>query len=470
MRSRLKNSPQYFLLIIVFIITALNAVTAHISGSEFWPLTLAREFWHIGTVQISLYFKPTFHFVLSVLHFAPLSDWGHIIAAKLIFALMASLSIFLFARWLNFESKLPPENHTLFYVVCVLFLSPLYFSQYVKIRSDLMALFWALALINIVLSYRPPWSSKTAFYIGVVNILLLGSTPRAVLLTIMIFIYTTNLYSIEFKDRKNLKQLLALFLGPLLIAVIPLSTILPALEIHLKNYYLQSFSSSGRMLGHLTTFIQQEPILVFMGFVAGVWSLIQKNIRLSIIFLTSLLAIFLADLKTPFLLASLLPFFLAPFFVQILTLAKNNRFIPAIVLALMLIQSAWLFNKNNWWQSNKHQKEVIVKVSKLIADHPQWSYFDGLGLLPRSPQLMSYLGPDDDIALEYARLMISQQKPDLILYTSRMMLLGDNFVQYLQKNYRAIGPNLFLKNERGENIQIDFAVPPILLFNLSPLQ
>jgi hypothetical protein len=172
-----------------------------------------------------------------------------------------------------------------------------------------------------------------------------------------------------------------------------------------------------------------------------------------------------ADLKTDYLLASLLPFLVLPVFALFHSISSQK----AILLCVAIVVSfPFTASRIDWWSPNEPQLKVVRTLSEILQNHPNASYFDGIGILPRSPQLLAYIGPADDVGNLSAIEKATKQRPDLILYTSRTALLGQGFVDFLLSQYREIGANLYLRKDLDWKLKVDFPAPPVFLFQTNP--
>jgi hypothetical protein len=479
MQNKAVKSILYAL---ILIITLCNALTSFFSDSEFWPVTVSKQLLGVSTLEVSLYFKPTFHALLAGFHLLPIDSWAHILLARGLFAFIVFGQIYFVGKIIHIfqqsqKNKVSPPtadstNHqTLLIAIAtiILFLSPMYFNQSVKIRSDHLATFIALLSIYLILSRPPLWSSRRIYYLVLCQLLLFGSTPRAFALGLMVCALNLVFYWSSWSDRKIRKQLLIVTCTPLIILFFLIAPLFWQVIEMIKFYFLNSFSEGFSHFQTLINWWHIEPQWIVMALCFWLFSFYKKQLFLFLPGLFVCINYSLADLKTPFLLASLMPFMIWPAIYWLSHLGlKHKKYLFALVV-ILVIPYFWTSQRSNWWSTHRYQKEVLVKTNKLLKDHPDWIFFDGMGYLPRANQILSYVGPNDYLSVWHTKRKYFEHNPTLVLYTSRLDLLGDDFRENLLSRYRAIGPNLFLRNDVLGDYAIDFKYPPNLLFHLYPL-
>lgn len=450
-----------------------SALTSHISTSEFWPLTISKELWNFDTPEYSVYFKPSFYLIYSFLHMIPLSNETHVLFGRVLMGIVSIGSFYCLFRIfeLVFGST---QKRNIFFIVGLLAFSPLMFSHLIKIRSDHYSLFFTLLLIFASLKFPPPWPGKHLLLFVGLHYLVLSATPRAIFHDLVGLTFIIPFYWNRLKiNADTRRQFLLVFGGPLLSMAVIFFPIGSALGTQIFIYIRNTYATGSGYWFHFWGWLQREPLLASM-IVAGAIQFLRHAKNQWYLFFPAVVAFLsfaAADLKTPYLLASLLPFFLFPLAGALAMRPLSTR--KLLAFFFLLLGSHALFTARlDWWSSNRHQIEIIRKVSAFLGEHPMYTYFDGLGLLPRSNQLIAYLGPDDDVALEGARRKVLSQKPSVILYNQRMIFLGESYKDYLFKNYRQIAPNLYLRNDLEDDLREDmrFTEIPILLFNLTPIE
>ncbi len=464
------------LCILAFILTF--GIGSHISASEFWPISLSKEvFFHGKTIDSGLFLKPTFHLILGLIYFLPLDNWQHVLVARILFALIGASSLSIFIYWLkNLLFKSSESFGNLGWAIAFL-LSPIFVEQLVKIRSDMLSLFFSLLVLVLACSSPPPHSRSKFLSLILLNLALFGCTPRAIFHEMVVLSFLIPFYGSIFRlHREALNQYLIIFGMPLIFSLVIFLKV--GLGSPLYNIYLsQSFASGFWEFGFVKSWLYREPAgssCILIGLIFLIYKMILKKssrieVSLFLAALTAGLSIAFADLKTPFLIGSFYLFLMAPFIVIFFDFkfysAKTSIALPLLffvwVVIMQPIQRSFLF------ETNTYQKDIIQKLTSFMENHPDYRYFDGLGLLPRSRQILSYLGPSDALSLESAMQKLQTEKPEVILYTSRSMLLKPEFDQLLDSQYEMRDRNLYLKKSLPEQEgKIDFISAPILHFNL----
>jgi hypothetical protein len=462
------KKPIVWIAAIYFPLLLFQGIYTHISASEFWPLKLSKELLHFNTQEIGIFFKPAFHFFLSLIYFVPLSNWQHIIAGRILFVLFALGSLCLFIQSLK-NLRLISLNKQTLCLICLLFLSPLFLSQVVKIRSDMLSLFFSLALLTAATGGPLPWNDRRLIVVTVLNLLLLGCTPRAVFHELVVIGFLLPWVLSQNLNAKAIRQIFISLMMPFLAFAVFFMPLPGFPGIVLTRYLKQSYVNTGDW-GHVENWIRSELFLFILTMVSAAYVVIKKEKieKLAVLpFIISWASIAVADLKTPYLTASYFPFLILPIFLFL----KNISFKQIGMLAIFLLVShISLTNSYSWGSNDLPQKEVIQKISHLLDQNPQWKIFDGLGLFPRSNEVLSYLGPEDERALQGAWYYLKETSPEVVLYTSRLTHLGNEAVELLNSKYFQIAPNLYLRKDLRTDEKIEFKIPPVFLFELYPLQ
>jgi hypothetical protein len=447
----------------------------HISASEFWPISLSKLVLSSGMSDTGIFLKPVFHVLLSFIYFFPLSGWDHILAARILFSIIAFLTCAIFVNWqLRINVKNGQVGRHLFFFL--LFLSPVFLAQVVKVRSDMLALFFSVILISIGSIAKPVYSSKRFLLLATVNLFLLASTPRALIHDIVVvgFLLMYHWKSLRGNPEGQRQYLIAFGIPYLAVAYICKPDGIAS--AFLLPYVRQSYATSFFECGQVYNWIAADPVgFVFslLGFLISLWQMFRSQHWLNelpwlFLFVGGCFGVFLADLKTPFLIASFYPFLLAPALRLVLVggfaWTRSVRFVSIFAL-LWSVQ--FVFTQGAYFiLTNQPQKEIILKLEQLLAEHPDFRYFDGLGILPRSNQMLVYLGPSDNISLDHALNLVKTERPDVFLYTSRTMLMSPYIDEVLAKNYKLIGPNIYLRNDKSGVNKIELASPPSVNFFL----
>lgn len=460
-----------FLFLFAAAILFINALTSFVSASEFWPLTLSGESWLHSTERVSLYFKPVFYFLLSLIYLLPLDNQGHLFVARAIFGILSAGTVLLFIKWTQQTFK-PENKRVYFFVGLLLIASPLFFSQVVKIRSDILVLFFTLLLLKMA-TVPAPWTLKRFASVGLLQCLLVGTTPRGLCHALLALAFLAAFHWETLRKSPLKTKHLLTFVAPYFFGFHFLIIFRADVIQSLFLYYRESYSKSAAIWGHFSNWIYTEPFLLCMVGCSSVLIFISPKFRgfkklVFIPVIAALMSLAFSDLKTPYLIASFFPFLILPLVGIIYRWPIKLKYLG--LMAFCFICSHFIFtSKMDWWTSNQPQRDVINKLEAFLNKNPTYKYFDGLGILPRSKKIISYIGPNDIVGQTSAFHLVVTKEPEVILYTGRMELLGPSFLDLILSHYRQIGPNIFLRNDLKTESKIELKVAPIFIFGTKPL-
>ena len=168
-----------FLLLFFF-----TGVFQHISDSEFWPISLARLFGQFDSSHVSLYYKFFFHGLLRIPYYFELNSVQHLILARTIFSILGICTLFLYFL---IAQKLYQSEKVAFALSTLLLSCIFYFSQWSRIRSDFLVLFFCLLGIYLNLSWTR--QKMRIVLLAVLPFLMILTTPKAIYWIVILTIF-----------------------------------------------------------------------------------------------------------------------------------------------------------------------------------------------------------------------------------------------------------------------------------------
>ncbi len=443
------------LLAVALLIFFLTGVFQHISDSEFWPMSLARLIGQSDSSHSSLIYKFVFLGLLKIPYLFDFSSVEHILATRVIFSLLGIANLLFFYK---ISKKLYQDDNVAFVLTALLFSSLFYFSQWSRIRSDLLVMFFCLLGIYLNL-WRPSQKMRIAV-LTILPLLMIFSTPKAIywIVILTIFCWPGILYL-----SLPLLGICFLFIFSSL--------------IYGSHIFLSAYSSAFFYYMNSWITVQQDPsvftyeigaflkvhfvqiTLSTMGII--VYFRTHKNLKNKIIlgFFVAFLSLLANPQKLPFFICALLPFLILP--AGFLLLRLPNRLYYYGVIALLILQGLGMSSWNQWWVPNKPELDKLSEIEGLIKKVPQATYFDGLGILPRQNLVYSYLGPDDPVTIQGAQQAVLWKKPSFIFRNSRSYLMEPILAIQLEKDYIEIRKGVFVRKEFKTQFDIDLSGMPL---------
>lgn len=387
-------------------------------------------------------------------------------AGRLMFAAFGFGSVYFFFMSLKNMGLFKPTQISIA-VLALTLISPLFLAQVVKIRSDMLSLFFSTALLAAATVKPQPWSEKRFVLVSVLHLALLGCTPRAIMHDLVALSLLVPWLLKNKLVTKSKKQILVAIGFPLMafaVFALPIS----GFPGYVLIRYAQETYKQWNEWGHVWVWIYSEPALiatVALSLIYWVYKSQKKDLIWILPFLVAWLAIAGSNLKTPYLVGSFFPFLILP--VLLASRFFSAKLVSLIAVAIFLSHPL-MTKKYNWGGNNIAQKEVIQKVSLVLKENPTWRIFDGLGLFPRSREILSYLGPEDDRAIEGAWVILTSQEPEVVLYSARFSYMGNKLNEWLLNKYNPIAANLYVRKDLKTESKIELSVPPVFLFQTYP--
>lgn len=437
-----------------------SGIFQHISDSEFWPISLSR---FLGDQQVNhpvLLYKLLFHVILKIPFFFGLTSVEHLIFVRVMFSVIGVMSLTLYYL---IAKRIYRSRWVALTLVILLISCLFYFSQWSRIRSDFISLFFCL--LGIEFSFRWP-DRKMKFAILLVDpFLMILATPKAIYWILILLVFCWP----------GLAYLSLPFIGISLVFLITTfvfgSHIFTEAYTSAIFYFLISWSSMLRELqsgfSQLVYFLESHFVQLAVGFSgAFCFYLKNRNIKNKVIFvfILSLIFIILHPQKVPFFIGALLPFLILPggYFILSIDHATKKYFI--IFLFAFTVQSILTSKASQWWHNNQMELTKISELETLMSALPGSTYFDGIGVLPRQKMIDVYLGPEDPVAIEGAVHSLQSNHPTFIFRNSRSFLAEPFFSIEILKYYTQVRNGVFIRRELAEKVTTDLSGRPLQLY------
>lgn len=442
-----------------------------IGSSEYWPVTLAGH-WSDWRQAPSLIYKPIFHLVLTPLYFFEWDSVTHLRAAKAVFTLIGAASLFLIFKILRARLSWWVSG----WIFCVLLFSQFGFSQFGKIRSDLLSLlFFLLGYWVLVIKKDLGWK-RTLFGLIVFELLMILTTPKAFLLPVALALSCWKARRIQLRPLfwAHVSGLSSGMLALIVYTLINKDASILSSFLSLFKIGQDSFSTARETLVNspLVRFTMNTPLLlmilffVSLAFTKSERSDLSNVLLRGIVFSLGLLSLAFIHPLQPFYLIVLLTVFLVIFLSPQIEKAKflyPILFLVSLIILISKFSTAYFFD-------NRSQLVAIKKIEAELGKLKTVRVLDGLGLAPRIPNTLNYVGPHDPNSVQWAEEELLQNRPEFVIFTSRISMLSSEVINFLQIQYRSVGPGYWLRADLMEDVQLFDLPSAILLFNLEHME
>lgn len=454
-----------------------------ISDSEFWPMAVAKEFGHLPMEHPVLIYKPLFHAILKVPYFFELSSGGHILFSKALFAAIGSSAAVFILYWIGRISGL----RVLVAFIILLFLSETYFTNFFKIRSDVISLALTVAALGISYSVlkRKKLTLKDQIILGLLSGLLFLGTPKAFYHLLVLAAF--NFGMLRSKGEKVRQALRQVFywhgLGP--IAMVGVSGLIAgAIGINLTQaigsaftYFISGYSKPQIGLGSQDLYFVYRGlqidwaiwVLSFVGWIQLVR--LRRTDPLSAGALwawpVAVAAMFLHNQRLPFFWASFWPILILPA-AQVIGQSPWPKWKYAAILSIVFVGFLHSLVPPLWFTSNIIQRKLITEIEEVIQVLPDKRVFDGLGLFPRSDLILAFFSPGDTFANIDAVRTLQQRLPGVVIYSPRSALGEPHISRILDEHYSSVGAGVWILNNQSQGIRFSMSEPLGSWFSFEP--
>ncbi len=462
------DSIFYTFFLFVFAFLFINGINSFISSSEFWSIYLSQKLFTTDSFWRSAYLKPLFHFILSLIYLFKLNDFYHIYVAKIVFSLNGVLQFFLIYKIFIsfFKSRSLGLLPTIF-----IFLSPVFLTNYFRVRSDQLAL--TFFLMFLVISFSD-WQYKKWLQLFLFFLFPAIAIKHFYFSLLALFFLPLRFYWHVFQKQNYIRKLLVILLA---VNIFLWGLYAGASSLH---YFLSSYRSELSQIAQLYFWAKSDFIYLIFSFLPFFSSEFRHFVRkknLTPFFYCQcliLLIIVIHPQKLPFFLASLTPvlYFSVGFFLVYAhdVLRASQKLLFFIVTLLTACNLVIAKKSFHFFSLNNPQLITIERLSNIITTN-KWTYLDGMGLLPRAKNIGCFVSPEDETAQNFCLSALKNGIPDAIIVTNRLMGLSFDFMSLEKTGYQIIGPNVFVRKELVPNLQNSLTEwpAPSILFSFEQL-
>lgn len=437
---------QRLALSVALVILFALAMTLPFEDSEIWGITSSNRLLAGLTLWNSAWLKPFFSLVILVLLRISdaivqpdQSDWTLLLISRAFAATLACGAIYSLWRFLRHQLTL----FTLF------LLSPVVLLNFVKVRSDLMAAFFALIALDWILLRKTKWNTKALIFIFASGLTLLTS-PKSVDLYLILCV---ALYCCEATPRPEKRKVLLVLLIPPALATSAILMLAPLSFAKAAQYGFDSLQGSALFStshwDYPRSFIASSPVLVLAVLAGYLLSWRQRHewtAKDRTLFLIGVLTLLLAVLqpqKFPFFIASRLPFWCLGASVGLAAIDRGKRGFALCGATLIILVASFPLSRAHPFSLNE-QRKIYVELEKFVNAVSSKSYWDAIGLFPRKNNVFHYPSPSDSTnseLIEYVEMV----RPKLVLQTMKMSLLEPELGKWLRQNYLPLSPSIFVR-------------------------
>lgn len=454
----LKNLKlQYFVIFGLVLFGCFYRITT----SEFWPITISKTWLTPEQFEFSMLQKPLLTLFLSAFHLLPLSDITHLLLVKLVFALFGALGIW---ALISFLFEITPTSNDkkntsiAAGMLCLVFLSPTVLSHFFSVRSDQLAT--TLFSFFLLFSYR-----KNLIF----SILCLVLIPLSGIKELLFLPAGFLIFYFQFKHLISKKFL---FFG--LYGVFTVFIWLSAYNVNALYYFLETFEQNNTSSNRLSSYVTQiESLSLLLTTLSVLYIFIKSHKSFYPYAISSLyfsLVIYAIPQSYSFLIGSLLPFILTPLMLVILQNQTKKTHFFTIIGSIFIFTLVMRFNHNAFAYSSSLKQLKYIQTASQIIEESNLHYLDGVGILPRQKNYPCFASPNDQVANTSCLDRIQNQALDSVIITSRLMYVGEQVFNVVDKNYEQILPNLWVHKNlitpkilEHKNINADIS-PAFILF------
>ncbi len=432
-----------------------------ISSSEFWPIFISKFYFSFDPQWKAVFLKPLFNLILFFFHLIPLNDTMHIQLVKSLFALNgAAQLVLLYLIFVNTTQK----KWLALFATAIVATSPLYFTHFFAIRSDQLALtaFLGFLYTNLYhLKFKSVWN---IFFIVLFPMIGLKHVYFSILAVALLDFKILFLFLRTSTSKEKFYRFL-IILG---IAVWSYNIALNSVQYFFASYenYLVYFKQAI-LLSTTESLLLTASLLVFISKDFRKYLIHKSFPKLALMQLTLTVILIIHPQKFDFFIASLTPiFYLSSMLFVIYLVDKKTLRYRFIYIALFFYQACSIFYFNRTVSYISHSKEqlsIIEEISKFVRDS-RFSYLDGMGILPRQNNVGCFASPDDYASNSSCVERIKAAQPDVVILSTRLMMIDPNISSIISLMYNEMGPNLYLRKDLTLATPIEKKWPPPILF------
>ena len=485
-RSSLLHSMAALLLVCF----ALLSYYCYWSDSEIWGITLARQFGEIDSYNVSVFFKLPFYGMLRLLYEIPGKNAALLDSARLLFCCIGIANAALAWRLaLNLSGSRVAAS-----LAFVLLLgNTIYVNQGFRVRSDILAAFWHLVTMNLLVGLRRQAPSaggwRGTLTLFALNTMMLAATPKAIYFTLsqLVFAFVWG-RGAEPETRRNYYRSVGLaFLSPvvagiLFLVVSRIFSLQGGSNRIFVGYWTawvyfrdalsvwEPFNFDSERLYFVKRFVERNPdlILLFAGaiFLAPLSAAARARRGSPAAALAAYGVMLLAAASTyndflPFFLASLLPVLCVSAALALHEFAGSPeqedeeahaadpllarlRRASAVVIAIAAALKGIAFCAVNLNGNNNFGQRAAIKVLEEIRrNYPRAEVYDVIGTMPRSNRIYKFVGPGQAYSNGLVMEFLESRKPEVIPFIRKLGLLEPRISALLETEYADLGYGIY---------------------------
>lgn len=452
---------------ILLILLTYQSIHNFISHSELWAIASGRIFGNGTSESTILYVKPLFYFILNLPYKFDLGNSEHIKVSRFLFGLIGFSILFI---WYLISLVITRSRRTsIFYSIFLLSFHLIAYNIF-RVRADIMACFFGSLVVFQALKMRQAPTLGNLDWIKLLTLFcaIFLCTPKGI--TIILPLLTFSYFCTKRTPSKSPHLIWSALLAasPLLTVGLVIASIFPTVG-YVYDPYSVALIYFGSTLELFTKLSSWEAFLTslkinFLQYLLILWSLIELTKKRSqskrafpLVALSgsSLTLMLLFPEKWEYYLASVIPFVASPSIFLIDKIIKTKKgmftFLAASIIPLIMTSFA------NWHVPNKTQFEYIEDFDELNLSFEDPEYFDSLGLLPRAPSILMYVGPNDHEGNVESFEKVKRRRPTFIVYSEKISHARELFQEYLLHEYESVFPGVFIDKEKASQInEMDF--------------
>ncbi len=455
--ERLIQSLWFLLPLLIFIPMGLSNFISH---SEFWAITSSQLLGSTSPESLPVYYRPVFYLFLKTLYIFPIDNISHIKAARFLFALIASLNVFLLAKIIYQWTR---NKFQVFYFLAFLFSFHIFFYNFFRIRSDLFSLCFIFLAIYICNKTFIKTNRVYSWKILICLSLAFLSTPKSLFLIISFSIYSFYLLS-TVKNSTQKKWLSALYF---LIPILIISLISVALQlidhpesnpfIYALIYYFNNLnqlliSSSWQNIFFSFQINFLHYLVLIIGYLFWFKDCKRGSFKSApiVLSITTTLFFLLYAEKWDYFFACYIPFMSLPA-LSVFKKIPAPKYVAILFIPIIIIP-LYMTHFTGWTFSNQTQLQTINDLDKLMNKIPDSMYFDSTGILPRNHTKLCFFGPGDESSFSLSQRCVESVRPTFVFYTQKVGLAGSSMLAFLNSEYIEIAEDIWILKEKRHEL------------------
>ena len=231
------------------------------------------------------------------------------------------------------------------------------------------------------------------------------------------------------------------------------------------QYYIDSLAEYRESLPNLREWtLQNLLILVFIFLSVGKQIFSKKWDAWTVVVILTFVFIWIVPQKHFYFLASFAPILIlvCTHLLNDLYFSKLTRRALVSLFAVQMVFNLFYSRFDAFYRGNQAELVFINQMESFLKVN-NYTYMDGVGILPRSKNIPCFISPQDQIANNFCRTSFEQQVPDVIVQTQRLLQVIP-VSEFKSEKYKMIGGNVYLKSHLSSvSTEILQTIPSALL-------